>query len=344
MSNKAQAWVWSLPRELPTGVLMSKSAKDVLGRLADYADSNWQCFPSQRLLAEELLMDVRSVKRAVAWLIENELLARVGYRYSTGEGSRGGRATTVYQVGPKRFESDATAILAGDSGNAEAEKLGDILSPNPKTPGQSVVDNSQKLGDILSPKSDLSQGLGDTDDRVRGQIAHPLKEEPPKNLKSSSVNKVTTEPAMSVRDDDDDSELRLAAADNHRSTDNRSDGDDLDVRLAGIDPRLSFQQLAHLMLEATGVQLNPRLTDVVSAARTVLARAGGNVMDPNAYVARSLALNPGEFATALDAPALPVEHVHQWRDFGDGSGRLYCGSCDPAGLNPTVWEETIAAF
>lgn len=321
MSNKAQAWVWSLPRELPTGVLMSKSAKDVLGRLADYADSNWQCFPSQRLIAEELLMDVRSVKRAVAWLIENELLARVGYRYSTGEGSRGGRATTVYQVGPKRFESDATAILAGDSGNAEAEKLGDILSPNPKTPGQSVVDNSQKLGDILSPKSDLSAGLGDTDDRVRGQIAHPLKEEPPKNLKSSSVNEVTTEPATPVRDDDD-----------------------LDIRLAALDPRLSLQQLAQLMLEATGVELNPRLTDVVSAARTVLARAGGNVVDPNAYVARSLALNPGEFAIIPTAKALPAEHVHQWRDFGDGSGRLYCGSCDPAGLNPTVWEETIAAF
>lgn len=323
MSNKAQAWVWSLPNVLPSGERIPRSAKQVLGRLADYADSNWQCFPSQQLIAHELGLQVRAVRYSIQALISLGLLERVGYRYHGGE-SRGGRATTVYAVGPNRNELMGVDVLSSDPGNAsleEQEQLEAIFASNPKTPGQKPVDKSQQLEAKIAPKSESHSGLEAIDNTVRGNQLPALKEEPPKNLKSSSVNEVTTEPATPVRDDDD-----------------------LDIRLAALDPRLSLQQLAQLMLEATGVELNPRLTDVVSAARTVLARAGGNVVDPNAYVARSLALNPGEFAIIPTAKALPAEHVHQWRDFGDGSGRLYCGSCDPAGLNPTVWEETIAAF
>lgn len=143
MSNAAQTWAWSLPMLLPNGGVLTKRAKDVLGRLADYADANFECFPGQVRLANELFVDRRTIMRALADLESVGLLSRrIEYR---GSQSRGGRAKTIYKLLPGS-QTVTIVVLTEDAGDLEVE-VGDV-TPSFEKAGYK---GEKGLGAKLSP-------------------------------------------------------------------------------------------------------------------------------------------------------------------------------------------------
>ncbi len=98
MSHDATAWA----RLQTTG---SSSAKFILYRLADYAGTDYSCYPSVRKLAEDCEMGESTVRAATKLLAELGLI-RVFYRHK----SSGLRRSCRYQLmidGPDTAEPDA---------------------------------------------------------------------------------------------------------------------------------------------------------------------------------------------------------------------------------------------
>lgn len=323
MSNKALTWAWSLRSPLPDGRKLPKSAKDVLVRMADYSNQAWECYPSQELIAEEVMVSRKTVQRAIAELITLGLLTRVGYLYGTGEGSVGGRHRTLYRVGP--VKETVTIEVRGDDPWVEndqdddLERLEDILSPKSKTPVQRLVENSERLGDILSPNPQIEGGLGDTDDRVRGQMASRVKGLTPNEPNHHQARNVTTE-ANANFDDDDAS---------RRDDDSSSAGGDLGwLARVGVD-------VADLQAGLLQAGIDPAGLNVDAAARVILGRASARVpANPTKFVLTALLRNPTEFSnTAHTAPVGVSRHEcdrdgHSWKLTEAG---LWCPVCDEIG-------------
>lgn len=94
------ATAWALPQK--TG---SMSAKFVLLRLADYAGTDWSCYPSVQKLAQECEMGESTVRQATKLLTELGLI-RVFYRHRK-DGSRRSCRYQLLPDGPDTAEPDA---------------------------------------------------------------------------------------------------------------------------------------------------------------------------------------------------------------------------------------------
>lgn len=86
MSVQAISWALSIKAGSP-------AAKCVLICLANYADENGVCWPSQALLAEQTEQSLDTVQRRLAELTEDGLIGR-----KRRQNKAGGRATDVYQL------------------------------------------------------------------------------------------------------------------------------------------------------------------------------------------------------------------------------------------------------
>ncbi len=91
---------WALAQK--TG---SSSAKFILLRLADYAGTDWSCYPSARKLAQECEMGESTVRQATKLLAELGLI-RVFYRYRP-DGSQRSCRYQLLPDGPDTMEPDA---------------------------------------------------------------------------------------------------------------------------------------------------------------------------------------------------------------------------------------------
>jgi hypothetical protein len=100
VSNEALGWAFK--QDLPT------SAKFVLVVLADHADENASCFPSQKKIARMTGMGERSVRRWLEWLEEQNVVTR-----SSRYGENGRRTTDRYRL------NLAANLTTGQSGRPQ---------------------------------------------------------------------------------------------------------------------------------------------------------------------------------------------------------------------------------
>jgi hypothetical protein len=316
MSNAAQTWAWSLPMLLPSGEVLTKRAKDVLGRLADYADANFECYPGQVRLAKELFVDRRTIIRALADLESVGLIARrIECR---GPESHGGRAKTIYKLLPGS-QSVSIEVITVDEGDKD-EELGDKLSHNLKK----VSEQGKGLGDKLSPNLlepmiqpvdnpkigggyvTLSAGLGDS---VTVPIYKALTiNEPSSSVLETDLHTDDDETVASPPDDDSISESINDSSGNSHEADVDAQMNRL---LSEVHPKLNIMNLRKTIpAPLLGTLSAP---DLVRACTEILERAKGPVINPNAFVAQAINTNPVEFfsgdvqlSETVDSTKVPV--------------------------------------
>lgn len=349
MSNKALTWAWSLRSPLPDGRELPKSAKDVLVRMADYANQAWECYPSQELLADEVMVSRKTVQRAIAKLIELGLLTRVRYLYSAG--SSGGRDRTVYRVGQVKevvaIDVRGTDPWAENGDEDDLGGLGDKMSPNHKTPVQRPVENSERLGDILSPNPPEgvsvpveNERLGDNGDQVRGQMASRVKGLTPKEPNHHHLENLTTEaePHFGAGTQPPKAAGAVVRPPMRPDAETAPPSDDDSSRKA-TGPGSPVTEPAAVLVELA--RRNPNVDaadiDVEYACRTVLARATRPVSHRAAFVAAAIARTPDAFRKAAISAGAPrparahdcATDGHNWKlvESRPGEVERYCPVC-----------------
>lgn len=147
MSVRASGWAWSLRNiePLPKFTLMA---------LADQADEDGYCWPSQALIAEKVVMGERTVRRHIATLRDLGLLTVI--RRSSTRGRRSnGYQLHIGAVVEGSLESRLPARLAGSG----------------KPTGDAPVDNSDGQGDLPAIPANGQSG------RLRKRPGWPVAQE-----------------------------------------------------------------------------------------------------------------------------------------------------------------------
>lgn len=116
-----QAVGWALKQKIP-----SSSAKFVLVAIANYADEDGRCWPSQHALAADTSLSERSIRNAIHALEELGILRRVERRRQ--DGSR---------------TSDVIQIVAFETDDAQPAKSAGGLEKSAATTGRSFRNNRQ---------------------------------------------------------------------------------------------------------------------------------------------------------------------------------------------------------
>jgi helix-turn-helix protein len=170
MSHDATSWA----RACKTG---SMSAKFVLMRLADYAGTDYSCYPSVRKLADECEMSESTVRAATKLLAETGLI-RVFYRHRP-DGSRRSSRYQLLVEGPdtmlpdaddwadhRRISADAMrqnpagAPAAADGGPRRDLAVIPLtepspVEPSPVTPRASRSERATRVPDDFTPDENM---------------------------------------------------------------------------------------------------------------------------------------------------------------------------------------------
>lgn len=107
MSLSAMTWAVEAPISRPT-------AKLALVCLADHADENGMCFPSQKALADRVGVTARALRDALAWLEENGFVTRSERRRKDGS-----RTSDSYQLPPEAYRKNFPTPRKETQGQAE---------------------------------------------------------------------------------------------------------------------------------------------------------------------------------------------------------------------------------
>jgi len=94
MSLAAMTWAVEAPIERPT-------AKLALVCLADHADEDGACFPSQKALAAKVGVSERALRDALVWLEENGFVVRTARHRKDGS-----RTSDAYQLPPEAYRKN----------------------------------------------------------------------------------------------------------------------------------------------------------------------------------------------------------------------------------------------
>lgn len=119
MSNEAINWAYK--QDVPTG------PKFTLVCLADYADQEWSCYPSQERLAAMTGQTVRGVRKQIGVLVDLGVVV-VEERWVEGH-----RRSNRYYLNPERRSGSGEGIPERGSVHTGTRRQGDpeLRSPNP---------------------------------------------------------------------------------------------------------------------------------------------------------------------------------------------------------------------
>lgn len=324
MSNTALTWANSLPRVLPNGVKLTPACRAVLKQLADYADSEWQCYPSHQRLVEDTFFHPATVVRALNRLEEAGVISRrIDYYRGRGrnddprQGQGGGRKGTLYTLLPNAssvallvstttvgdLTDEQLAVQAEQDRRRQAdEKLGRKMRPNfsePQNTPAEPVDNSPEEGEVRSQNDGSYIAFPGKLGRISGEVTShswgAIKEEPSK------------EPSREPENNDPRVARDAATVAGPAEADDTEAGSksEADAFLERMSPELSMETL-DAELES---RLGRRVPGVwwPDVARQVLATATSRVMHPAAYVAGCVAREPYRWGVDLGpAPERPT--------------------------------------
>ena len=144
MSIRAMLWVLDELRDLPAGPTL------VMVALADYADEDGTCWPSQERIASRARASERSVRRHLTWL-QAQGLVSVEHRWAQRGVGRSSRVSSVYRLPVGKVWTPA-------QGEPQAD------SAPPVSPGQPIPDNlaGMKQGDDVSAGQPIPDNLAGT--------------------------------------------------------------------------------------------------------------------------------------------------------------------------------------
>lgn len=107
MSTRIMSLCWPLR--------MGAAAKAVLVSLADQANDDGVCWPSQQSLCDRTCLGERAVRSALRWLEQAGLLST-----DVRHDKRGRRSSNCYTVTPQNFCPERATAVGGDSGHSSA--------------------------------------------------------------------------------------------------------------------------------------------------------------------------------------------------------------------------------
>ena len=144
MSIRAMLWVLDELNELPAGPTL------VMVALADYADEDGTCWPSQERIAARARASERSVRRHLTWLQEQGLVT-VEHRWAQRGAGRSTRVSSVYRlpVGKAWTPDEAPKKTAGrrvSAGQPVPDNLTGKNEDGRVSAGQVVPDNLAGTG------------------------------------------------------------------------------------------------------------------------------------------------------------------------------------------------------
>ena len=163
-------WVLDELKDLPAGPTL------VMVALADYADEDGTCWPSQEKIASRARASERSVRRHLTWLQEQGLVS-VEHRWAQRGGGRSSRVSSVYRlpVGkawtPAQTEPPRRSGPSVSAGQPIPDNLAGMNQGDDVSAGQPIPDNLAGTGSYRTTRSVIP----DTGDRY---IEEPP-EEPP---------------------------------------------------------------------------------------------------------------------------------------------------------------------
>lgn len=189
MSTRIMSLCWPLR--------MGAAAKAVLVSLADQANDDGVCWPSQQSLCERTCLGERAVRSALRWLEQAGLLST-----DVRHDKRGRRSSNCYTVTPQNFCPERATAVGGDSGHSSApaptaESTGfkaangdDMACPEPQVaPQRAAKTGSPEPSNLAAPPALDADGTTGTSCRhhrhlLPGHYIEPSKEpntpQPPK--------------------------------------------------------------------------------------------------------------------------------------------------------------------
>ncbi|GHE70107.1 hypothetical protein GCM10019059_32420 [Camelimonas fluminis] len=156
-----QAVGWALKQKIP-----SASAKFVLVAIANYADENGRCWPSQQALAADTSLSERSIRNAIHALEELGVIERIERRRQ--DGSR---------------TSDAIQIVAFGASEPQPADFAGGLEKSAATTGKSCRDNRQMT---TEQPADFA-GLTTFEPSLNHQENHSSAASPPRRPESDDL-------------------------------------------------------------------------------------------------------------------------------------------------------------
>ena len=144
MSIRAMLWVLDELKDLPAGPTL------VMVALADYADEDGTCWPSQERIASRARASERSVRRHLTWLQEQGLVS-VEHRWAQRGVGRSSRVSSVYRLPVGKPWAPVQEEPRRDSGE-------------PVSAGQPIPDNlaGMKPADAVSAGQPIPDNLAGT--------------------------------------------------------------------------------------------------------------------------------------------------------------------------------------
>ena len=294
MSVEAMSWA---RRVAATGALNTGEAF-VLLLLADHADEQWSCFPSQERLARDSAQTVRSVERHIKKLRELELVSSESM-YGQGRGRIGMR----YKLHEERLAAliepvENRMITRPDnlSGKSENRMITRPDNLSGKSENRMITRPDNLSGESTHPTM--------TTDSPDNHDIRPYKDRARTNHQEPSVSLSSVRQSGAVRANELDGQT------DGQTTGQESEGAPVEV---SASPSTAPEH-SEGVREHRGVDLDLLCERVPAAAgldegqlrlivQVVLARASGPVRNPVAFVAKSLA---SEFHELV---AITAEHV-----------------------------------
>ena len=346
MSVVAVTWVQRLRVE---GLTLANKA--VLSRLADAANADWECWPSQQLIAEDLACSVRTVIRHLDALEALGLISRTYIQKDNGA-----RKGTLYKLHAGIEQVVIEAPMA-DTGDDEVPTgLSDKLAPRTLP-----VENPEILSDKLAPRGQIGDPNG----------GHPSDNQTPRPVEKTKNPDDTLTPRDVENSDVLGDTLSLALRKNPNLRLNYSSSsvlnvthqagsaavDDDDFESAGVAPASQVVVAAstvtllrewHPGLDAVvlvdRLQRSGRLDlsqlDIERAVAEILQGSARPVGDPVAYISKAILAEPWRWARDYGQAQTPrgvmmsgssrpptaeecAERGHQWV----GEWREACAAC-----------------
>ena len=117
---KKATYFWSIPKEVATIKTITPSSKIIFGMLYTMRNGKQYAFPGQKMIADELGMTIRGVRKCLTQLEENQLIKRI---------RRGKRLTNNYELFLPSEEEQCSPSENSEGNNSSASEGNNSSAP-----------------------------------------------------------------------------------------------------------------------------------------------------------------------------------------------------------------------
>lgn len=167
---KKPTYFWSIPKSVASITGITPSSKIIYGMLYTMRNGKQYAFPGQQMIADELGMTIRGVRKCLTQLEENKLIKRI---------RRGKRLTNNYEIFLPEEQEQSSASEIGEGNNSSASEGNNSSAPYRKDEKEkmSIVTNVTKAEPKLEEFGDpeINWVLSEFE-RIKGYKSRGLKD------------------------------------------------------------------------------------------------------------------------------------------------------------------------